>query len=298
MTARALAVAALALTPLLFSATALAVTKDQCVDADTEGQSLRRHGKLSAARERLRVCADATCPGLVRDDCTQRIDEIERAQPTIVFAAHDEAGRDLAAVAVTMDGQPFADRLDGAALPADPGQHDFVFSSEGQPPVTRTIVLREGEKGRREVVVIARPASVAASTSSSAAPPPPPAPSSGAQTTIGLVAGAAGIVAIGVGAVFGVMASSSWSSSQSECASPSDCSNHAQAVSDHDAASTEATVSTVGFALGGALLAGGLVLWLTAPKDTSPEASSEARSIRVAPTVGRRGAGVALGGSF
>src|SRR5207237_2673547 len=43
-------------------------TKDQCVDADTKAQSLRRDGKLSAARDQLKMCAAQACPELVRDD--------------------------------------------------------------------------------------------------------------------------------------------------------------------------------------------------------------------------------------
>ena len=42
------------------------------------------------------------------------------------------------------------------------------------------------------------------------------------------------------------------------------------AVTDHDNAVTFGTVSDVGFIAGGVLLAGGLALYLTAPKHASP----------------------------
>lgn len=102
------------------------------------------------AREQLRTCGDTSCPALIRDDCAKRLDEPERAQPAIVFDAKDGAGRDLSAVHVTVDGRPFAERLDGAALKVDPGEHVFVFTVPDEPPVSQTFVVKEGEKERRE----------------------------------------------------------------------------------------------------------------------------------------------------
>jgi len=130
------------------------VTKDQCVDANTKAQSLRRSRKLVAARAQLAICADPRCPAMVRDDCTQRVDELEKVQPTIVFDAKDGAGNDLSDVRVSMDGKPFVGKLDGTALAVDPGPHAFTFEVTGQPIVTRGFVLKEGEKLRRERIVI------------------------------------------------------------------------------------------------------------------------------------------------
>src|SRR5215471_6740742 len=108
---------------------------DQCIDANTAAQSLQRDGKLGAARETLKRCLDPSCPGLVRDDCAQRLDELERIQPTMVFDVKDGEGHDLVDVKVTMDGQPFAERLAGSALPVDPGEHAFTFETAGVPPL-------------------------------------------------------------------------------------------------------------------------------------------------------------------
>jgi hypothetical protein len=144
------------------------VTKDQCVDADTKAQSLRRDGKLRAAREQLSVCINPGCPGIVRDDCTQRLDELERVQPTIVFDAKDGAGNDLVDVRVTMDGKPLAGKLDGAALLVDPGAHSFSFEVVGLPAVTRSFVLKEGEKSRRERIAMPTARSPSGATSAPA----------------------------------------------------------------------------------------------------------------------------------
>jgi hypothetical protein len=53
-----------------------------------------------------------------------------------------------------MDGKPLVGRLDGTAVAVDPGQHAFTFEVSGQPSVTKGFVLKEGEKLRRERVVI------------------------------------------------------------------------------------------------------------------------------------------------
>jgi hypothetical protein len=153
-------------------------TKDQCVDADTRAQSLRRDGKLSAAREQLKVCVSQACPQLVRDDCAQRLDEVERAQPTIVFEVHDAAGKDLSAVRVLLDGHAWLERVDGSPVAIDPGAHTFTFQAMGQPPITQPFIIREGDKARRERVVIGTaygPPPAPAPAPAPAAPPPPPA---------------------------------------------------------------------------------------------------------------------------
>jgi hypothetical protein len=253
-------------------------TKQQCSDADTNAQTLRSTGKFSAARDALKICSSGSCPQVVQRDCIERLDELDRAEPSVVLAAQDDAGNDLSAVKVTVDGKPFADSLDGPAIAIDPGAHDFKFETAGKAAVTRHVVIHEGEKGRREAVVFKGGTTPPAATSttvpaSNSLTPPPaePNPSSGlgTQKIIGIAVAGVGVVGVAIGAIFGVSASSAWSSSQSECASATSCTNHAQAISDHDSAVSKGTISTIGFIGGGVLVAGGAVLFLTAPKSPS-----------------------------
>ena len=155
----AFAWAGLAAATALASPSAHALTKDQCVDANTSAQSLRREGKFGAAREQLTLCIDSRCPGIVRYDCTQRLDELERAQPTIVFDAKNVAGDDVVLVHVTVDGggsrrHPRRPRSGGRSGP--PRVH--VRDAPGQPATTYRLVLKEGEKDRRERIVLGAPA--------------------------------------------------------------------------------------------------------------------------------------------
>jgi hypothetical protein len=163
-----------ALLLLVASRPALAdLTKEECIEANVQGQELRSQSKLSAARDQLRACAAASCPGLVREDCTRRLDELEKVQPTIVFSAKDSAGNDVAGVTVAVDATP-AGTLDGSELAVDPGEHVFTFVAPGQPAVSRALVLSIGEKDRREQVIVAGAVAPIARPAAALPPPPPP----------------------------------------------------------------------------------------------------------------------------
>jgi hypothetical protein len=261
--------------PLLFAGPALAEgPKKQCVDANVRGQDLRREGKLSAAREAFRTCAASTCPPMVRDDCTKRLDEIERAQPTVIFEARDGSGNDLVGVRVTIDGQPFTDRLTGAPVAADPGEHTFVFEAPGQPRLEKKLVLREGEQGRLEKVTIGVPTDATPERSPPPAPspvmpseaPPVSGPSGsglGAQKILAIAAGIVGVAGLGVGSAFGLTAISKKSDAQGVCPNAL-CPDTNGSNRWADAKST-GDVATAAFVVGGVGLAAGALLWLTAP---------------------------------
>jgi hypothetical protein len=272
-----------------------------CIAANESSIQLRSSHKLLQSREQSLACAADTCPALLRDACKKRLEQIAAAIPSIVFDAKDATGNDVA-VAVTIDGRP-AEAVQGIAVALDPGEHSFVFTAVGQRPVEKSFILREGEKGRREPVVIGTAPPKPAGDGVAGPPgplPPPPAPLAGTssswsgQRTVALVAGGTGLAGMAVGSVFGLMSRSSWSSSQSECPSSTNCPQHGQAVTDHDAASTQATISTVAFAAGGVALAAGAVLWVTAPR-AATEASP---TLRLTPSVGPESAGLLLGGVF
>ena len=85
------------------------------------------------------------------------------------------------------------------------------------------------------------------------------------QWRIGLIVGGAGVVGIGLGAFFGLQASSKWSDAKGKCADyPYGCSSDAADL--RSSARSRGTASTVAFIAGGALLATGIVLYLTEPQ--------------------------------
>jgi hypothetical protein len=277
-------------------------TKRQCVDENTRAQSLRRDGKLEAARAQLQLCGQSACPALVRADCARRLDDLEGAQPTIIFDVRDGSGHDLVDVHVTVDGQPLAHRLDGKALRVDPGAHAFVFTAANLPPVSQTFVIRESEKERREPIVIGpAPAPspalpVAASNTPDSRPANASPPGLGGRRILGLLMGGAGVTGLGVGTVFGLLASAEWNSAKSACGgNTTHCSNVAAASADRSTTQTDGTVSTTAFVAGGVLLLAGTVVFLTSGHHVVRE---PAPGVAILPDFGRGQGGVSIVGQF
>ncbi len=82
------------------------------------------------------------------------------------------------------------------------------------------------------------------------------------QRPVGIAVTGAGVLGVGFGAFFGLRAHSKWSSAEPNC--PSTGCTAAGYQSWQDARSA-ATASTILFVTGGALLAAGVVIWVTAP---------------------------------
>jgi hypothetical protein len=288
------------------------VSKAECIDANGKAQDARRESRFSDARRLLLQCAVPSCPDLVRDDCARRFDELERAQPTIVFDAKDASGRDVIAVSVMVDGRPLAEKLVGTPLAVDPGEHTFTFTASGLAPATQTFAIREGVKDRHEVIVLG---SAAPATPQPTAEPPPapaapvaPPPTSALQAapaaasppstekpaasgipwrTVGWVLGGVGVVGLGVGTVFGLEALSTKSGhcdDSGSCTPPGTASN----------AYRQATISTTGLIAGGVLLAGGLGLVLLAPGGERTPTTG----VAIGPLAGRSTAGAYVAGRW
>ncbi len=252
-----------------------------CLMAAEGSLKLRAEHKLRLTRTQLAVCSSPSCPAEVRQECMHRIDEVNAASPSIVLAVKDRAGHDLSAVRVTVDGQLATEHIDGSSMQIDPGPHEFTFEAPGAPPLTDTVILHEGEKERRETVTLALGSAPPPGATAATADTTPggdaakPAANGKTQRVAGIVVGAVGIAGLGVGGIFGVLGSSSWSTAKRECPTATGCSP--QAMSDRSSAVTSATISTVGFIAGGVLLAGGLTLFFTAPKGDAPRVGLEAR---------------------
>jgi hypothetical protein len=130
--------------------TARAEAPRACIDAVERGQSLRDKVKLTQAKASFLVCASSACPEIIQRDCAQWIAELETRIPTVIITASDPAGHDVVYVRVLVDGEPFADRLDGIAVPIDPGIHILRLEPMNGPPLEQTVVVREAEKYQKQ----------------------------------------------------------------------------------------------------------------------------------------------------
>ncbi len=260
-------------------------TKAQCMDANEAAQTSRSEGKLRDAIAKLKVCIAKSCPGPVRQDCTERLNELQQLLPTLVFEVKNNAGADLIDVRVSMDGAPLAPRLDGTAIAVDPGPHAFRFEADGLAPLDQQLLVREGDRARHERVVL-RPVVVAAPLATDAASKAgrgTPPMRLGSYAAFGV--GAAGVL---TGTVFGVLALGNKSGLNAHCTGGT-C--PASEQTDINGLSTNGAISTVGFGLGIAGLAAGTVLFLLSR-------TSDAAPPTAQPTVAFRLGGAGLEGVF
>jgi len=251
---------ALAVSAVLSSRPAVAAdpTTAECLAASEASLKSGNEHRLRKERSELLVCAAASCPADIRQECTRRVDEVNTAIPTIIFETKDASGNDLSAVKVSMDGQVLAERLEGSALSIDPGAHTFVFETAGQAPVTKQFVIRESQKNRHEAIRLGSPAASSTPTTAST--------ELGTQKTVAIVAGGVGVVGIAVGSVFGFVAMARKNDAESAC--PADCSDQ-RGMNLWQDAGRAGNVSTAAFIAGGVMLAGGAALWLTAKPDSN-----------------------------
>jgi len=231
---------------------------NECLAASDASLKAGNEHKLLSERQELLICAASSCPGEIRKECARRVEEVNASIPTLVFQAKDPTGADLSAVKVTMDGNVLAEQLNGTALAVDPGEHSFTFETAGQPTVEKQLVVHEGEKERREAIQFGSPANDDVNH------PTETAASGGHKTQkiVAVVVAGVGVVGLGVGGTFGIMAISKKNHAQDLCSTPQ-CNDAAgsQAWSD---AKKVGNISTAGFIAGGVLLATGAVLWFTA----------------------------------
>jgi hypothetical protein len=251
---------------LLPSARASALpTKEACVAANEEAQALRRRGRLLAARADLELCVNEGCPGPVREDCVERLADVNAAIPSVVLEVKDASGNDLSAVHVAIDGRAFADRIDGRALELDPGEHNFVFEAPGHAVAEKRAVILERDRARRLAVVL-DPLEVPRPNPPDRQPDPArPSPMGFTQRRVGLVVGGTGLAGLLAGAVLGIRAKATYDDALAHCPG-----GHAPCdpvgVRMGKTANTEAAAATAAFIAGGALAAGGVAIYLTTPK--------------------------------
>jgi hypothetical protein len=212
---------------------------------------------------------------------------------TIVVPAKPPTG-----FTVTRDGVAVDAAMFGGGFYVDPGAHEIVASAPGYASITKTVTSIEG-KG--ETVTIPdlqakpdEPKPKPAPKDEDEDRPPPPAPNN-TWKYAGLGTAAGGVVLLGVGVVFGIKASGTYSDAKSLCANlvcqnPDDFAKGGKLISD---ARSQATISTVLVVGGAVVAAGGVTLWLLAPKLGGTE-----HAARIVPHASDREAGVTLVGRF
>ena len=168
----------------------------------------------------------------------------------------------------------------GVPLPVDPGEHVVVIQPPGAPPTEQRVTIARGESKTVTLEVTAAPASATPPPGGTTTTPPsaPPADAGtddgSTQRTVGFVVGGVGVAGIVVGAITGGLTLSKKSTIEDNCVEL-ECNRDGKEAADE--ASTTGLVSTIGFAVGAAGLAAGVILVLTAPSPTAAAGSPGAR---------------------
>jgi hypothetical protein len=232
-------------------------------------------------------------------------------------------------------------RLDGVVVPpgeihggvpVDPGNHVIEATAPGKRGWMKSVAV-DLKDGRATVAVpplevlappappppVPPPVPVVAPLSPPPIPPAAPPPTAwppvaqaqpvgirsdgesdgSVQRTVAVVVVVAGVGGVVAGTVLGLEAKSTNGDALTHCRTSTLC--DPQGVSLTNDARSDGTGSTIAFGLGAAALAGGAILWLTAPRAsparrTAPPAALA--SLRVAPAVGAGSTGVTLRGAW
>lgn len=193
----------------------------------------------------------------------------------------------------------------GVSVPVDGGEHRIEAAAPGRKPFSAVVLVkRELDSVRGAIPALedappepppappVQPAPVAPAPAP--VPQAPPASTSGSTLrTAGLITAGVGVVALGVGSYLALDAKSSYSSAKDQC-DGNDCPKGP--YDDIQDARSQGTVATIVFAVGGAALATGAVLWIAAPSGAK-EGAPAVGWVRVE-RVGLGPGGVALRGSF
>lgn len=199
----------------------------------------------------------------------------------LVFTLADKTD----SVSIRLDSTVLGAGAVGAALPVDPGAHAVLVSAAGKKNWATTVTIPEGATHTVDVPALESEVVTAPPLPSppviAAAPAPPPLapnpqtprlleshsePKRPFQRPVALGLSGLGVVGLAAGTFFGLRAQSQWSTAEPQCPGAVCTPSGHRDWSD---SRRNATASTVAFASGGALLAAGVVLWLTAPKSGS-----------------------------
>lgn len=254
-----------------------------------------KQGRLASAWAQYRLAA-----ALARNDGrTDRVTSAERSAAAIEPRVPHLVIR-TTEVAPGMELRWGTNRLGagafGSKIPIDPGTYDMTATAPGHQTWTASLTIAEGEVRTLEVPPLAllstppaAPEGPAAVPPRAAAPAPvpPPAPQE-ASRTWALVVGGTGVVALGVGAAYGVSSLSAYADAEQQCPTHHGCGS--AAMSARDDAQTRAWVANVALGVGVAATAAGIWLWL------SPPGSRATTSLHLVPLV--RGASLSLSGAL
>lgn len=294
------------------------VKANQWADACPKFEASLRYDPVLGTRLNLATCYEhigklASAWGLYREsiELARKAGDTKRAEyaqkqataleprlPKLAISAPANAPTGLV---VKRDDTPVDAGALGVALYVDPGTHSVTASAPGFEAATLSVTVTEGKTETIAIpALVARPVPPAVAGKSTEPGDAPvdtaPVPRSPRRTYAAIGLGGAGVIAIGVGLVFGAKASSKWSDAKKLCGSDVVCSNpddfnqSKKLISDGRSAGNIATGLVIGGLAAGA--AGAVVWFWPRPAEHSTATA------HLVPVPHDGGAGLALTGTF
>jgi hypothetical protein len=201
---------------------------------------------------------------------------------------------------ISRDGQRLPPAAWNTPVPIDPGDHMVVARAPQRRPWSeRPSVAGAGVKLNVVVPVLEFDPSATGLPPTDPSEPPTVGTDvgrqgarGGTQRTLGLVSGGVGVIGLGVGTYFGLRAMAKQDDYEEHRGADGRCLDVDCQTSSEDAHAA-GNLSTVGFVAGGALVAVGAVLWLTAP-----DGGVKTTSTRVGPAASPQMAGLEMRGTW
>lgn len=238
-----------------------------------------------------------------RDDRAAKIhglmETLDGDVPRLTIRATE--GADLAAAAISLDGEKLAADALGTEARVDPGPHEITYVVNGETK-TKTVALERGGAGEVTLELPKAAGGGGGKTDPKAGDggdkgAKPSAPGRGRRIAAFALLGA-GAASLGVSAYLALDARGTYRDALSaHCMNKADgCDDEGLRIT-HDARG-RANLATVLGVAGAAVAAGGLVLYLTAPRSSGAEDLSRNTALYVAPQVGPGAGMLVLGGRY
>jgi hypothetical protein len=268
-------------------------------------RSLEKLGRLVEAREAyLKIVNEQlppTAPSAFRSAHAKADQELAAIEPRLAQVTVNVTGTDASSAAINMDKNDLPPAAAAIPMPADPGRHVFYAHTKRARSPEVSITLREGGKETVNLVLPEVPPGAAVdpgapnqdgtSNDPTQVRDQTPAADQGTgtgQRIVGYSLLGLGVAGAGVGTLF--LVSSLDKRAQANKAFACDRTAEGCSVAEQEKidsldadANKKRTFAIVGYAAGGAMLATGLVLLLTAPSSPAPHSASLVQSLRVTP---------------
>jgi hypothetical protein len=239
------------------------------------GECYEKQGKLASAWAQYTAAEGLATRAGQRARAQAAARSAAALKPRLATLTIDVPGdlRQLPEITLTKNGAPVEPAQWGPAQAVDPGSYEVAAGAPGRQPFRKKVEI--AKEGAKETLTIALPPVDTASGSATTPVDPAPAPARSWQLPAGLVAGGAGLLGIGVGAVLGGLAIGRNDASKADghCNASNGCDDTGFALRTESLALGNA--ATAAMVAGGVLVAGGVVLVVLAPRGAKPPAPKE-----------------------